>query len=106
MKTEYFQFDPIEYAAVLTHQHQQTLGYLLGKGHISPEVYDELIDSTIVSPIKNYRHFGRRLLEKFFPNKKDDEGTYSFVIAEIAEVHETTPTPKKTKLEKVVDNEK
>ena len=104
MKTEYFSFDVTEYCAVLTHQHQQTLGYLLGKGYITSEQYDEVIENTIVTTMRPNKNFGRRLLEKFF-RKGADENSYIFMITEIPQIWETNKRPDSRNLKVVVDNE-
>ena len=104
MKAEYFSFDVTEYCAALTHQHQQTLGYLLGKGYITNEQYDEVIESTVVTTMRPNKHFGRRLIEKFF-RKGATEDSYIFMIAEIPLIHETTKRPDSPNLKVVVDND-
>jgi hypothetical protein len=103
VKIETFQYTISEYQAHLTKQHHMTLGYLLGKEYITPEVYDELIDTTVVVAVKNHKHYGRRLIEKFFGGN-DNEDRYHFCISEIQQVYETRK-PEGPKLEMVVDNE-
>ena len=102
MKTEYFSFDVTEYCAALTAQHQQTLGYLLGKGFITADQYDEVMENTMVTTMRPNKRFGRRLIEKFF-RKDATEDSYTFMIVEIPQIYHTKhPSPN---LKMVVDND-
>ena len=104
MKAEYFSFDVTEYCAALTMQHQQTLGYLLGKGYITGEQYDEVMENTMVTTMRPNVKFGRRLIEKFF-RKGATEDSYTFMIVEIPQIWETTKKPDSPNLKMVVDND-
>lgn len=103
-RVEYFSFSVSEYQAVLSKQHAMTLGYLLGKEYITPEIYDKLIDTTVVAGIPNNKSYARRLLERLF-HKDDSENTYHFYISEIQQTYQTDKPKNPPKLKKVIDNE-
>lgn len=79
MKIETFSFTPFEYGAELTSQCHQTLYWLNRNGYLSNEDTVELTERMIVSPVKNQKKFGKRILERFFGKKPEDD-CYVFPI--------------------------
>lgn len=84
MKIASFEFTPEELARELTRQHHRTLYYLAVNEHITAELYYELIETTLVTSVKNDPGMTQRLLDKLF-NREDSENLYSFPIADISQ---------------------
>lgn len=80
---ETFSYTPVELAAQLTVQTQNTMVWLLNNGYLTEEAYTELIDSLVVTPIQN-KNFGYKLLKRFF-NSTKDENSWVFPITQIDE---------------------
>lgn len=79
MNIERFSFTPHEYGAELTAQSHQTLYWLNRNGYLNNKDTTDLLERMVVTPIKNNKKFGQRLLERFF-GKEADETTYVFAI--------------------------
>jgi len=83
MKLESFSFSVHEYAQQLTQQHHLTIRYLRSIGYITEDTMNHLLESTIVTPIKNDLSFGERILRRFF-KKQAEENSYVFVVSTLA----------------------
>ena len=113
MQYQSFSYTPTELAVQLTANTHDTLSYLLKNKHITTEQYNELSGKLMVMAVPNSKSLGRKLLEYFFGDNKD-ENSWVFPIVEVA-THYKSATPEKpknvTKLNSkpklaVVDNEK
>lgn len=80
MKIETFSFTPFEYGAELTSQTHQTLYWLNRNGYLDNDVTVELLERMVVTPVKNQKKFGHRILERFFGQKPEDD-CYVFPIS-------------------------
>jgi len=113
MQYQSFSYTPTDMAEQLTGATHDTLSWLWRHEYITKEDYEELTNQLVVMAIPNKKGFGKRLLERFF-GTKDDENIWVFPIVEVADHYRNANpnTPKnvtklnaKPKLE-VVDNEK
>lgn len=76
---ETFTFSVDEYGRTLTSQSHQTIYWLNRNGYLNNEQTEDLLSRMIVVPVRNHKSFGKRLLERFF-NKKSEENSYVFPI--------------------------
>jgi hypothetical protein len=90
-----FSYTPIELAEQMTRATHDTLVYLLKSKHITNEQYNELSGKLIVMAVPNSKGFGKRLLEYFFGDNKE-ENSWVFPIVEVA-THYRPATPEKPK---------
>ena len=113
MQYQSFSYTPTDMAEQLTGATHDTLSWLWRHEYITREEYEELANRLVVMAIPNKKGFGRRLLERFF-GEKDDENIWVFPIVEVAghyanhvpdKPKNVTKLKTKPKLE-VVDNEK
>lgn len=77
---EYFSFTPTEYGGNLTAHTHQTIYWLNRNGYLTNEQTEDLVSRMIVTPIRNNKSFGRRLLNRFF-NKDASESVFAFPIS-------------------------
>lgn len=113
MQYQSFSYTPTDMAEQLTGATHDTLSWLKRHEYITPEEYNDLTNRLVVMAIPNKKGFGKRLLERFF-GSKDDENIWVFPIVEVAghyanhvpdKPKNVTKLKTKPKLE-VVDNEK
>ena len=113
MQYQSFSYTPTDMAEQLTGATHDTLSWLLKRQYITKEQHDELVGRIVVMAVPNKKGFGRRLLERFF-GEKEDENIWVFPIVEVADHYRSampdrpknvTKLKAKPKLE-VVDNEK
>ena len=111
MQYQSFSYTPTDMAEQLTGATHDTLNWLWRHEYLTREEYEELTNQLVVMAIPNKKGFGKRLLERFFGGK-DDENIWVFPIVEVGThyCNANTNNPKnvtklKPKLE-VVDNEK
>ena len=86
MNIEHFSFTTDEYGRTLTEQSHQTLYWLNRNGYLNNEQTEDLLSRMIVTPIRNHKSFGQRLLSRFF-NKNSEENTYVFPITLLDDVN-------------------
>ena len=82
---EQFSFSVDEYGRQLTGQSHQTLYWLNRQGYLSNEVTEDLLSRMIVVPVRNNPTFGKRLLDRFF-NRKSEDNSYVFPITLLEDV--------------------
>ena len=113
MQYQSFSYTPTDMAEQLTGATHDTLSWLYKNEYLSKEEFDNLSNRLVVMAIPNKKGFGRRLLERFF-GEKEDENIWVFPIVEVADHYRSampdrpknvTKLKAKPKLE-VVDNEK
>ncbi len=108
MEYQSFSYTPTGMAEQLTSSTHDTLSWLLKHKYITREQFDELSVKLIVVAIPNKKGYGRKLLEYFFGDNKE-ENSWVFPIVEVANHYVATPSkPKnvtklKPKLEVVKD---
>jgi len=99
MQYQSFSYTPTDMAEQLTGATHDTLNWLWRHEYISREEYEDLTNRLIVMAIPNHKGFGRRLLERFF-GAKDDENIWVFPIVEVGTHYSNaTPNPVKKKPE-------
>lgn len=108
-----FSYSPTDLAEQMSAATHDTLAYLWKNKYITTEQYNELSSKLMVMAVPNKKGFGKKLLEYFFGDNKE-ENSWVFPIVEVA-THYKSATPEKpknvTKLNskpklEVVDNEK
>jgi hypothetical protein len=90
-----FSYSPTELAAQMTGATHDTLAYLWKNKYITTEQYNELTGKLMVMAVPNNKSFGRKLLEYFFGDNKE-ENSWVFPIVEVA-THYKSATPEKPK---------
>ena len=95
MQYQSFSYTPTDMAAQLTGATHDTLSWLWRHEYISREEYEDLTNRLIVMAIPNKKGFGKRLLERFFGEKKD-ENIWVFPIVEVG-THYCNASPKTDK---------
>ena len=99
MQYQSFSYTPTDMAAQLTGATHDTLSWLWRNEYISIEEYEDLSNRLVVMAIPNKKGFGKRLLERFFGEKKD-ENIWVFPIVEVADHYcNTKPKTEKKKPE-------
>lgn len=78
-----FTYSPTDLAEQLTGATHDTLSWLVKHQYLTQEQYNELSDRIVVMAVPNKKGFGRRLIERFFGNNKD-ETMWVFPIVEVA----------------------
>ena len=79
MNIQTFNFSVEEYGTELTAQTHQVLYWLNRNGYLTNEDTVDLAERMVVTPIRNNKKFGRRLLDRFF-SKEKTEDYYVFPI--------------------------
>lgn len=81
-KYETFSYSPIDLAESMTTTVHDTLVYLHNKQYINKADYEYLVSTLAVYAMPNRPGFGRKLLNRFFGDKSE-ENAYIFPIIEI-----------------------
>ena len=91
-----FSHSPPEYAAALTNQTHVTLGWLVSRNYITPEVHEELVSTLIVTGVQNHKTWGIKVIEHLF-NKEATDDSWVFPLVLVDKFVEETEIPKPTK---------
>jgi hypothetical protein len=92
MKTLIFEYTPDEYAAELTTQTHETLGYLLRNGYLGKDDYHYLTGALVVAPVRNDKNLPQRIFERFFKDAPAEEA-WVFPIVDVSEYGGTNTDP-------------
>lgn len=91
-----FTYSPTDLAEQMTGATHDTLSWLVKHQYLTQDQYTELSERIIVMAVPNRKGFGRRLIERFFGNSKD-ETMWVFPIVEVGNhytPHKDTVNPK------------
>jgi len=104
MKFESFTYTVDEYAGVMTENTHSTLRYLHRHGYLTTDQLEDLSSRLIVTPIRNRKTFGQRVLSRFFA-KDSEENLFVFPIVSLDPIVEneidTPSSRRRPKLELV-----
>lgn len=81
-KYETFSYSPVELAESMTNTVHDTLIYLYNNQYINEADFEYLMGTMAVYAMPNRPGFGRRLLDRFFGSKAD-ENAFIFPIIEV-----------------------
>lgn len=82
VKYESFSYSPVELAESMTNTVQDTLIYLYNNQYLDEADFEYLSSTLAIYAMPNRPGFGRRLLDRFFGNKAD-ENAFIFPIVEV-----------------------
>ena len=82
VKYETFSYSPVELAESMTGTVHDTLIYLYNNQYINEADFEYLMSTTAVYAMPNRAGFGKRLLDRFFGSKAD-ENAFIFPIVEV-----------------------